>query len=423
MFQLLVAANLILIIAMIACIGIIRRNNAKNRQSMLWVVGMGAFTAAGYTASILVPSNHPQFAVFMQGLYFIGTDWLVIALIFFVMDYTRIRQPSKLLRTILAALATVDSISFAINPLTGHVFTLTRESLPWAEYWQIHYETAQFVHMAFVYLMVVYCVLLLLYRTITAPQIYKGKYASILVLLSICVALNMVRVAVGFVFDYSVLIYGLLAMSICYFVLRASPLRLLENMHSSLVEDSVIGLFVYDDYKRCVGVNHAAKALFGKDDDEIYGVAEDYLAAWEEEYKGDLKNVMGVERQIVKNGETLYIYVNYQKLLDEKGRVLGSGFQFEDRTEVVRQYQDDKYRATHDVLTGLLNRPAFEKRVKEILAASDETYYMMCSNIKDFKLINELCGSDVGDTLLLSQADIIRTDEAGDSISTRMYAD
>ena len=423
MFQIFVAINVILIIAMIACVRILRKSNARSRIGMIRLFSMAIVTAASYTLSILVPESYPTAAVLMSGLYFIGTDWLVIALIFFMSDYTRIHLPSKLPRAILVTLAAVDSLSFAVNPWTGHVFTMTRETLSWANYWQIHYQTTQFVHMAFVYLMVVYCVGLLLARLITAPRIYKGKYASILVLLSFCVVLNMVRVAVGFEFDYSVLIYGLLAMSISYFVLHASPRSLLENMHSTLVEDSVIGLFVYDDDNHCVGVNQAAKNLFGQQGDEIYTVAEQYLANWEKEYQGNLKDVMGAERKVVKDGETLYFYVNYQKLLDEKGRVLGSGFQFEDRTEVARQYQEDKYRATHDALTGLFNRDAFEVRVKEILDKSDETYYMMCSNIKDFKLINELCGSDVGDALLITQANVIRSDESGDSVSARMYAD
>ena len=422
MFGILIATYVLLIVALAACIRIICKENIRTRRSMVLLIGTAIFTAASYTASILVPAAYPRLAVFLDGLYFIGTDWLVIALIAFVSEYTRFRLPSKLPGRLLFALAAVDTLSFAVNPFTRHVFTLTRESLSWTDYWQIHYEPTQFVHMGFVYLMAAYCVALLLYRLITAPRLYKGKYASILVLLACVVFLNVFRVTMGFKFDYSVQAYGLLAMAICYCVLHA-PRILLERMHSSLVEDSVIGLFIYDENKQCVGANRAARELFAGRGDDILRVAEQYLAKWEDEYQGELQDVMGAERQVERDGETMYVYVNYQKLLDEKGRVMGSGFQFEDRTGVVRQNQEDKYKATHDPLTGLLSRDAFEKRVREILAGSDETYYMMCSNIKDFKLINELCGSEVGDRLLLEQANVIRNDEAGDSISTRMYAD
>ena len=414
---------LILIAAMCVCLRIVLKDTATNRRSMVWLIGVAIFTATSYTASMLIPPNLPALAVFMNGLYFAGTDWLAVVLIYFVSHYTRIHIPSNMPKRILTVLASIDSISLIVNTFTRHVFTMEPASLSWAQYWHVQYKPTQFVHLGFVYLMVVYCVAILLYRTVVAPRLYKGKYAAILLLLVAVVGLNMLCVALEAEFDYSVLLYGLLAMALCYFVLYASPKKLLESMHSSLVEDSVIGLFVYDNDKHCVGVNQAAKEIFNVDDDEIYRVAEQYLADWEKEFAGNLRDVMGSERQVVRNGETMYYYVNYQKLLDSKNKVLGSGFQFEDRTDVIRQYQENKYKATHDSLTGLLNRAGFEARVMEILEASNETYYMMCSNIKDFKLINELCGSDVGDALLLAQADVIRSDEAGDSISTRMYAD
>ena len=423
MFQALIAVYIIQIIVMIVCIRIIHKGNSGNRQSMLWLVGTAIITAAGYTASILMPTGLGDLAVFFEGVYFIGTDWLVIALMFFVADYTRIRRSMKLPKLIFAGLAVVDSASLVINTFTRHMFTLERTALSWTEYWQIQYEPLHYAHMYYVYFMVAFCVALLLYRMIKVPKIYKSKYGVILSLISAVIVLNVLRVMLGFKFDYSVLLYGILVISICYFVMHISPLNLMESMNATLVEDSVIGLFVYNDDKKCVGVNKAAKELFGKGDDEIYSVAEDYLAKWEEEHQGKMKGVMGAERQIIRNGEKKYIYVNYQQLLDEKGRVLGSGFQFEDRTEEVKQNQEDKYKATHDVLTGLLNRDAFEARVIQILDRSDEQYYMMCSNIKDFKFINELCGSDVGDKLLITQANTIRTDESGDSVSCRIFAD
>ena len=423
MFQVLVSVYVLLIAAMAICLGILLKDNTRNRMSMVRLIGLAILTAASYTVFMLIPAGHEQLASFMNGLYCIGTDWLAMTLMFFVADYTRSFLPTRMPRKLLICLAVVDTVSLLVNPFTQHEFTLTSMSLSWANYWQVHFMPTHFAHLALVYLMVAHCFGLLLYRLITAPRIYKGQFGVLLFFLTALIGANVVGIALESEFDYSVLVYGPMAIAICYFVLYASPRNLLESMHSKMVTDSVIGLFVYDDTKHCVGVNQAAKKIFNQDGEEIYKTAEDYLDNWEEEYRNRMKDSMGVERQVVRNGETMHFYVNYQKLLDEKGRLLGSGFQFEDRTEVVRQHQQDKYKATHDVLTGLLNRDAFETRVMEILAESDKSYYMLCSNIKDFKLINELCGSEVGDKLLRTQADMIRTDEASDSISTRMYAD
>ena len=418
MFRLLIAAYAILTIAMVACIRIISKGNIKNRKNIVRLIAMGIFTALSYLVFILIPSGMPRLATFMNGLYCVGTDWLALALMVFVADYTRLHPPAKWPKNILIACAGIDSISLVANTFTNHSF-----SLSWAGYWRVLYTALHPVHLTFVYLLVAYSIVLLLSRLIVAPRIYKGKYGAIFFLLIMLVVLNLICITFEFKFDYSVLIYGFIAISICYFVLYASPRRLLESMHSTLVGDSVIGLFIYDDDKQCVGMNQAAKDMFAGEGDDLYSAAEQYLAKWEEEHQGNLKSVMGAERTIVKDGETVYLYVNYQQLLDNKGRILGSGFQFENRTEMVKRYHEENYRATHDPLTGLLTRDAFEAEAQKILAEVDVPYCMVCTNIKDFKLINELCGTEVGDAILLAQADIIRGKQYGKTVSTRVYAD
>ena len=424
MFLGLIAVYIILIVALIACIVIVNKSNVNtaNRKNIVRLIGVGVPTAACYIASILIPLSHPTLAAFLAGLYYLGTDWLALALMLFVADYAHIHPKSAAPRRLLYTLAAIDSVSFVINTFTFHLFSLSSAELFGTRFWRVSFKPVYSVHLLFAYLIVAYSVALLAYRVIVAPRIYKSKYGTVLLLASLVVGVNLAGVIFNAKFDYSVLVYGLLAISICYFVLYASPKRLLESMNSTLVENSVIGLFVYDDDKHCVGVNKTAKDMFAEEG-EIFSVAERYLAKWEEEYQGKLKSAMGAEREIVRNGETMYLYVNYQQLLDEKGRVLGSGFQFEDRTEVVNQYREEKLRAIRDPLTGLLNRRAFEQRAREILDVASEPYYMVCSNIKDFKLINELCGTEVGDALLVAQANMIRQEEFEESASARIYAD
>ena len=422
MLHVLVTTYIVLIVAMAVCVRLAMKSSVKNRDSIVRLIGMGIFTSACYTVFLLVPEDYPRLAVFMNGLYYIDTVWLSVALLFFISDYTRLHPPMKAPRQILFVLAAADSVSLIVNTFTRHVFDLQRGVLQGTGYWRVEYATFQSVHLALVYLMIFYCVVQLVYQTVKSPAMYKGKYGTILLLVIGLILLDFASTLLNSDFEYSVLLYGFIAIAICYYVLYASPRRLLERMRSTLVEDSVIGLVVYDEDEQCVGVNQAAKELF-TDKDDVYGAAARFLAQWKQEHQGQLKNVMGAERQLVRDGETVYIYVNYQQLLDDKGRILGSGFQFENRTEAIKQYQEEKYKASHDTLTGLYNRTAFEDEVRHILATQHEPYYMMCTNIKDFKLINELCGTEVGDALLISQADIIRNERHGESASARIYAD
>ena len=424
MVQALVSLLVVLIIAMTVCVATVNKNVIRNRNRVVQLINTAIITACCYTVFILVPSDHGTLAAFFSGLYFLATDWLVIYLMFFAAAYTNIQPPSKLPRRIIGLLAGVDSISFIVNTFTHHMFELKTEVSDklGIEYWNVQLKTPHSVHRIFVYGIVLYSLCILTYQLVKAPVIYKNKYATILFQVLAVVGLNIICSVVDAKFDYSVILYASLAISICYFALYATPRKLLQKIHFTAVEDSVIGMFSYDNYGKCAGANKMARDLFAGERD-IYDVAEQYLTEWLKEHKDSSLSIMGAERTVIKDGEKKYIYVTYQKYSDKKGRYLGCSFQFEDRTEVVNKFKEETYKATHDMLTGLLNREAFEVEVKKILARAQEPYCMVCSNIQDFKLINELYGADVGDKLLMAQADMIRNEEEENSASARIYAD
>ena len=424
LFQALVILLIFLIIMMIVCVRIANKRVIRNRKNVIHLIWTAVFAAGFYTAFILVPSSLNTLAAFASGLYFLATDWLVVYLMLFAAGYTHVQPPSRIPRLIIGFLAGVDSISFVVNTFTHHMYSLevgTADGYE-LEFWHVQLNTPHTIHRIFVYGIVLYSLCIFTYRLVKAPAIYKNKYSSILLQVLAVVGLNILCSVTNTKYDYSVILYASLAISICYFALYASPRKLLASIHSTIVEDSVIGLFAYDDDGKCVGVNQVAKDLFAGDED-IYDFAEKYLVKWREEHKENSESVIGEERTITKNGEKTYIYVNYQKFVDKKGRNLGCSFQFENRTEEVKKYKEEQYRATHDMLTGLLNREAFEEQAKRILSLTQEPYCIVCSNIQDFKLVNELYGTDVGDQLLIAQANLIRREEDDKSISTRIYAD
>ena len=86
--------------------------------------------------------------------------------------------------------------------------------------------------------------------------------------------------------------------------------------------------------------------------------------------------------------------------------------------------REERFLATHDSLTGLYNKSFFCKNVEEYIAGHpDEILLIVCSNIKDFKMINDLFGTDTGDIILKSCADIIRNEENNALIYGRLAND
>jgi len=74
----------------------------------------------------------------------------------------------------------------------------------------------------------------------------------------------------------------------------------------------------------------------------------------------------------------------------------------------MKRNQEKHYMASRDSLTGLYSRQFFFKKTEELLRKNPhKKRYMVCTNIKNFKLINDLFGQDMGDRVLTDQTKLL----------------
>ena len=88
---------------------------------------------------------------------------------------------------------------------------------------------------------------------------------------------------------------------------------------------------------------------------------------------------------------------------DDSGQVHGGILIFRDVTEVRSLASQLSYQASHDALTGLVNRREFEIRLQQALdnARVEHCEYALCYlDLDQFKVINDTCGHAAGDELL-----------------------
>jgi diguanylate cyclase (GGDEF)-like protein/PAS domain S-box-containing protein len=93
------------------------------------------------------------------------------------------------------------------------------------------------------------------------------------------------------------------------------------------------------------------------------------------------------------------------------GRVLGAVLVFRDVTDRRRMAREMSYRATHDALTGLVNRSDFESRLHHALRlahADGSVHALMYVDLDQFKLVNDACGHAAGDQLLRQVAALLK---------------
>jgi diguanylate cyclase (GGDEF)-like protein len=106
---------------------------------------------------------------------------------------------------------------------------------------------------------------------------------------------------------------------------------------------------------------------------------------------------------IRRDGNELYVESTASPIRDGTGAVGGGVLVFHDVSEARELNRRLSYHASHDVLTGLVNRREFENRLDRALksAKARETSYALCYlDIDQFKIINDTCGHSAGDALL-----------------------
>jgi diguanylate cyclase (GGDEF)-like protein/PAS domain S-box-containing protein len=113
---------------------------------------------------------------------------------------------------------------------------------------------------------------------------------------------------------------------------------------------------------------------------------------------------------IARDGTEYGIEDSAAPILSSDGEMLGVVLVFHDVTEQRRLSHEISHQATHDPLTGLANRTAFELRLRELLTRSqsgENPSALLFVDLDQFKRVNDTCGHAIGDQLLCQVAKLL----------------
>jgi len=427
--------RLIFITVCLALIGLellLTVNMFKSRNEYkIWIampVGGGIFATIAYCLFLLAgPGNH-DLAVFLDSLFFISTDWLSLLMFLFAISYTgialRYRRALGLFFSICCA---IDTIDLCINNFLHHMFDLVLKYDHFGNFfWANNFKTLHILHLLLCYVMVGLTFLYFGYMTITAAKVYKSKYGGIFAVYAVVILLNFTCYSLNLPIDASVVLYSLLAGFICYYSTYAFPHKLL-SLTLEAVNETISDAVLYFDYdSNCIYANSVAKKLFEENGKFNRFKAEEYRKEWinhlNERTAADSDDKYNMVEFAV-NGKLMFFKVEYQREY-EAHRFAGSFLRLIDKTIEYTDFKREQYAATHDELTGLLNRNGFIEAVDEWNRKnSSKNRLMLCSNVKNFKLINELFGEKTGDDILLREAEYLKNSAHIDSIYGRLGDD
>ena len=360
--------------------------------------------------------------VLAKGLTMALFDWMLIALMLYTQYYTGAVKSFKSVQAASMIFAVLDTYMLIENTWTNKIFDI--ESIK-AEHINVVFNNDSLwykLHFMFTYAFAIMIIFTYLFMFIKSSRIYRKAYGAIAAVIIIGVSFDIATIGSDTIYDLSMIIYGVMSVLIYYLTYRYVPNELIENMLSLVVSDMNNGIICYDKKGRCIYYNDLVEAIYHHGDN-----MSDYerkYSRWIEKIGDDRRDSMTFQTDIELNGEKHYFEIAYKRIYDERKRFICDYFVYNDRTQMYESWEQEKYKASHDSLTGLLNRDQFYEDVHDMVNRHhDTTFYLICSNIKDFKFINEIFGMEKGNQVLIKQAKLMASNTSERTICARLMND
>lgn len=382
-----------LILVIIIMVLFMKNKNIKKKTSFLLICICVIISTIIYTG-YLHSQNELSMQIFLS-LSFVGTDFILFFALAFIETYIGNKRNIFVSDT-LFILIIIDAIFMIFNIKNGSFLNVYDEN---SAYLNIELNGFFIYHIVLCLVMYLFNIALLLTKTITSAKCYKAKYLISLSLMSLIGDLKIILFALASKIDYSILIYSFAIIAMYYFFFIYSPILLTKKIEDMIMNNMLDCIIAFDANQNSIYVNERATSLLGsciKDLNKTEFVKRFSFV--------ELENKVSV---IKYNGNEVYLSPNKKIFLDYKNRVEAYLYLLEDVTLREIKEKNEEYYSSHDDLTKIYNNNYFNIKYSQITNELS-LYEMAVINFTDFKLINNVFGSNQGDFCLIKAAETLK---------------
>lgn len=156
---------------------------------------------------------------------------------------------------------------------------------------------------------------------------------------------------------------------------------------------------------------------YGRSSHEVYKVVDEET---NKRVLDPIQHCLDEQREVVFLGHRMLvrrdrgrfpIHDSAAPIRDRQGRLTGTILVFRDLTQMRQVEKEMRHLASHDPLTGLVNRREFELLLQDVFLLEDrkQRCHALCQfDLDAFKLVNDTCGHSAGDQLIRQIANVIQ---------------
>ena len=127
-----------------------------------------------------------------------------------------------------------------------------------------------------------------------------------------------------------------------------------------------------------------------------------------------------------RSGNACAIRDSFAPRHNSKGNLVGWVVVFHDVSQIQKMAEQLTWQASHDALTGLINRREFERRLAELIDSAhndNKQHALMYMDLDNFKTVNDTCGHAAGDELLRQLTTVMLSKMRGSDTLARIGGD
>lgn len=401
---------IILFISLLVCIYFVHNIEEESslKKSVFRLLTSVMLNVMFYGMAIMTVND--QMALLFYGIFYVCVAYMVMSLARFVFDMVFPKKWPKPMSIIMLICIVADVICMVENYIAGEMFRVQEYKDSMGNiYYSVFDRTAWYnVHLYICYFFVSLSFVLLIIGQIRAPKIFRRRYRAILILMVIASIINGIFLRSQSTFDYSMIAYACLSIAVTYLSFYYIPNGLIENMLALFIKMIDDGVICFDLNGKCIFVNERIRSMYNVNSDVSLVAFEKRYYEWLQEKGFQNLGELEWDDNPTIDGKEKHYHLEYKKIMYE-GRDIGNFVLAHDRTEEIEHLEHELYNLNHDPLTGLYQRQHFYREAKKMLEKNtDKQYLLLCTDIRDFKIVNDIYGDDKGDQILIKVAEIIR---------------
>ncbi|WP_407427452.1 hypothetical protein, partial [Treponema sp.] len=245
------------VIAVVFLIGVVFKKIGKNptpiSRSIQKVLIPASFSLLSHICTTFAPT--PFFASVFFTVYFISVSWLAVFLTEFCQRFTQVKRFSTLFYKFIYYFTVLVTVLFIFNIHNNIIFSINPVIFASYGFFVIKPTSLFYVHMAIGLSFYIYCVTIVLIKTVKSVSFLRARYYSVLLMLFLMLSSAVLKGGADLPIDFSVFLYCIVV-PVCYYItFILVPRRIVRKSLGFVVDTLKSGIVFCDDDWKCLYVN------------------------------------------------------------------------------------------------------------------------------------------------------------------------